>query len=104
MNKFKLRVYLKSFDFCLLNKLENELKQIAANASILISGPVYLPTKKERFNILRSPHVNKKSRDQLEISIHKRLIDFLDVDENFIFLLKDVFLGFSLELKFKFLK
>ncbi|AGS33175.1 30S ribosomal subunit protein S10 [Candidatus Nasuia deltocephalinicola str. NAS-ALF] len=98
-----IRVYFIYYDFILLNKIIFKVKNLALDKKIKYTGPVFLPSKINRFAILRSPHVNKDSRDHFQIITHKRFIDFLDVNSYFILLLKDCFFFFGLDFKFKFL-
>ncbi len=97
-----IRIYIKSYDFKILIKVINKLKILSLDNKIKFSGPVFLPTKKEIFNILRSPHVNKDSRDQFQISTHKRLMIFFNVDSKFILILRDSLFYYSLDFNFRF--
>ncbi len=97
-----IRVYIKSYDFKILIKIINKLKNLSTDNKIKHSGPIFLPTKKEIFNILRSPHVNKDSRDQFQLSTHKRLMIFFDVDSKFIIILRDSLFYYSLDFNFRF--
>ena len=76
--KKKLRIKLKSYDHRLLDKSVKEIIEIARRNGISVSGPVPLPTERTVFTVLRSPHIDKKSREQFEIRTHKRLIDFIN--------------------------
>jgi len=76
--KKKIRIKLKSCDHRLLDQSVKEIVGIAKRSGARISGPIPLPTKREVFTVLRSPHIDKKSREQFEIRIHKRLIDFVN--------------------------
>jgi len=78
MESKKIRIKLKAFDHRLLDESVKEIIEIARRTGVKISGPVPLPTKRELYTVLRSPHVNKKSREQFEICIHKRLIDIVE--------------------------
>jgi small subunit ribosomal protein S10 len=78
MDNKRIRIKLKSFDSRLLDKSVEEIIELARKSNVKIIGPIPLPTKKEIYTVLRSPHVNKKSREQFEIRIHKRLIDIVD--------------------------
>ncbi|BEH03951.1 hypothetical protein NDNC_1170 [Candidatus Nasuia deltocephalinicola] len=100
---FNIRSYLVYYDFNVLNNLILKLKKICLDNNIKYIGPVFLPTKNHKFSILRSPHVNKNSYDQLKICIHKRIIDFLKINYNIIILIRDCFFYYSLDFKFKFL-
>ncbi|MCM8818714.1 MAG: 30S ribosomal protein S10 [Candidatus Omnitrophica bacterium] len=78
MGEKKIRIKLKSFDHRLLDRSVKEIIEIAKSTGVSINGPVPLPTKREVYTVLRSPHVNKKSREQFQLKIHKRLIDIID--------------------------
>ena len=71
----KIRIALKSYDHVTLDQSASEIVRTARRTGALTSGPVPLPTKKTIYTVLRSPHVDKKSREQFEVRIHKRLID-----------------------------
>lgn len=71
----KIRIKLKAYDHRLLDASVQEIISAAQRTGATISGPIPLPTAISRFTVLRSPHVNKKSREQFEIRTHKRLID-----------------------------
>ncbi len=73
-----IRIRLKAFDHRLLDKSAREILDTAKRTGARVLGPVPLPTKKERFTVLISPHVNKDARDQYEIRTHKRMIDIVD--------------------------
>jgi small subunit ribosomal protein S10 len=75
MAKKKIRVRLRSFDGDLVDRSAKAIVQTVKRVGAVISGPVPLPTKINKFTVLRSPHVNKKSREQFEMRTHKRLID-----------------------------
>ena len=77
-NSQKIRIRLKAYDQSLLDQSTKEIVDTAKRTGAVVRGPVPLPTRIERFNVLRSPHVNKTSRDQFEIRTHKRLIDVLE--------------------------
>ena len=78
MQNQKIRIRLKAFDYKLLDQSAQEIVDTAKRTGAIVKGPIPLPTKKERYDLLRSPHVNKKSRDQFEIRTHLRLMDILD--------------------------
>ena len=71
----KIRIKLRAYDHRLLDKSTDKIIQTAKNTGAAISGPIPLPTRKTIYTILRSPHVDKKSREQFETRIHKRLVD-----------------------------
>ncbi len=74
----KIRIRLKGYDHRLLDQSVVEIMDTAKRTGAKISGPIPLPTKINRWTVLRSPHVDKKSREQFEIRTHKRLLDILD--------------------------
>jgi len=74
----KIRLKLKAYDHRLIDQSAQEIVDTAIRSGAKVSGPIPLPTKKELYTILRSPHVNKKSREQFHLVIHKRMIDLLD--------------------------
>jgi len=74
----KIRIKLKAFDYRLIDQSAKEIVQTAKRTGARIVGPIPLPTKKERFTVLISPHVNKDARDQYEIRTHKRMMDILE--------------------------
>jgi small subunit ribosomal protein S10 len=73
-----IRIRLKAFDHRLIDRSAAEIVETAKRTGARVKGPIPLPTRKERFTILVSPHVNKDARDQYEIRTHKRLMDFVD--------------------------
>ncbi len=78
MVKDKIRVRLRSFDVELVDQSAKSIVQTVQKSGVKVSGPVPLPTRINRFTVLRSPHVNKKSREQFEMRTFKRLIDILE--------------------------
>jgi small subunit ribosomal protein S10 len=75
MSAQRIRIKLRSYDHAVLDQSAGEIVQTAKRTGALTSGPVPLPTRKSVYTVLRSPHVDKKSREQFEIRVHKRLID-----------------------------
>ena len=73
----RIRIRLKAYDCRILDQSAREIVDTARRTGARIAGPVPLPTRKERWTVLRSPHVDKKSREQFEIRVHKRLLDIL---------------------------
>ena len=71
----KIRIRLKAYDHLSLDRSAEEIVRTAKRTGALISGPIPLPTKRSLYTVLRLPHVDKKSREQFEMRIHKRLID-----------------------------
>jgi small subunit ribosomal protein S10 len=74
----KIRIRLKGYDHRLLDQSVMEIMDTAKRTGAKVSGPIPLPTRINRWTVLRSPHVDKKSREQFEIRTHKRLLDILD--------------------------
>src|SRR5439155_887171 len=74
----KIRIRLKAFDYRLIDQSALEIVDTAKRTGAVVKGPVPLPTRIERFDVLRSPHADKTSRDQLEIRTHLRLMDIID--------------------------
>jgi len=77
----RIRIRLKAFDHRLIDQSAYEIVETARRTGAQIRGPIPLPTRKERFTILISPHVNKDARDQYEIRTHQRLLDIVDPTE-----------------------
>ena len=76
MNKIKIRI--KAYDHMLLDKSTEKIVRTAKNTGALVLGPIPLPTKRSLYTVNRSVHVDKKSREQFQIKIHKRIIDLLN--------------------------
>ena len=74
----KIRIKLKSYDHNLVDKSADKIVKTVKTTGAVVTGPIPLPTHKKIFTVLRSPHVNKKSREQFEIRTHKRLIEIVD--------------------------
>ena len=80
-NQEMIRIRLKAYDHQLIDSSAAKIVETAKRNGAQVSGPIPLPTKKEIVTILRSPHVNKDSREQFEIRTHKRLIDILNPNQ-----------------------
>lgn len=76
--KQKIRIRLKAFDHKILDQSAEKIVETAKRTGAAVAGPIPLPTERNVYTILRSPHVNKDSREQFEMRTHKRLIDILD--------------------------
>ena len=74
----KIRIRLKAYDYKLLDQSASEIVETARRTGAKVAGPIPLPTRINKFTVLRSPHVDKKSREQFEIRTHKRLLDILE--------------------------
>jgi len=78
MDNQNIRIRLKAFDHRVLDQSAREIVETAGRTGASVSGPIPLPTHRELFTVLRSPHVDKKSREQFEIRTHKRMINIID--------------------------
>jgi small subunit ribosomal protein S10 len=74
----KIRIRLKAFDAAIIDQTASDIIRTAEKTGATVSGPIPLPTRRQLFTVLRSPHVDKKSREQFELRTHKRLIDIYD--------------------------
>ncbi|MGM0507880.1 MAG: 30S ribosomal protein S10 [Fusobacteriota bacterium] len=97
----KIRIYLKSFDHKLLDEAAKKIAEKAKKSGANISGPMPLPTKKKIYTVLRSVHVNKKSREQFEKRTHRRMIEILNSSQKTIASLTSVNLpsGVGIEIR-----
>ena len=78
MDNTNIRIRLKAFDHRVLDQSTSEIVNTAKRTGAQVRGPIPLPTRIEKFTVLRSPHIDKKSREQFEIRTHKRLLDIVD--------------------------
>jgi small subunit ribosomal protein S10 len=78
IGKERIRIRLKAYDYRILDQSTGEIGETARRTGAQIAGPIPLPTMKNKYCVLRSPHVDKKSREQFEIRTHKRLLDILE--------------------------
>jgi small subunit ribosomal protein S10 len=78
MDGQNIRIRLKAFDHRVLDQSASEIVNTAKRTGAEVRGPIPLPTRIERYTVLRSPHIDKKSREQFEIRTHKRLLDIID--------------------------
>jgi small subunit ribosomal protein S10 len=78
MDHQNIRIRLKAFDHRVLDQSAREIVSTAQRTGAQVCGPIPLPTRIEKYTVLRSPHVNKKSREQFEIRTHKRVLDIVD--------------------------
>src|SRR2546427_77567 len=74
----RIRIRLKAFDHALIDQAAADIVRTAEKTGAQVSGPIPLPTKRQMWTVLRSPHIDKKSREQFELKTHKRLIDIMD--------------------------
>ena len=77
----KIRIRLKAFDHRLIDRSASEIVETARRTGAQVRGPIPLPTNRERYTVLISPHVNKDARDQYEIRTHKRVLDIVEPTE-----------------------
>jgi small subunit ribosomal protein S10 len=101
MENQKIRIKLKAFDHRMIDRSASEIVDTAKRTGAIVKGPIPLPTRIERFTLLSSPHVNKKARDQYEISTHKRIMDIVDPTEKTVDALMklDLAAGVDVEIK-----
>ena len=102
MKSNRLRIKMRAYDHSVLDLSVQDICQTAKNTGARIAGPIPLPTEINRFTVLRSPHVNKKSREQFEMRTHKRLIDIIDPTQQTIDMLMklDLSAGVDVEIKY----
>ena len=81
MQSQKIRIRLRAFDYRLIDQSTQEIVDTAKRTGAQVRGPIPLPTRKEKYTVLISPHVNKDARDQYEIRTHKRLLDIVEPTE-----------------------
>jgi small subunit ribosomal protein S10 len=103
MSSQNIRIRLKAFDYKLIDRSAAEIVDTAKRTGAVVRGPVPLPTRIARYDLLSSPHVNKTARDQMEIRTHQRLMDILDpTDKTVDALMKlDLPAGVEVEIKVK---
>ena len=101
MPQHKIRIKLKAYDHRILDQSALEIVDTARRTGADVSGPIPLPTKREDYTILRSPHIDKKSREQFQIKTHKRILDILNPTAKTIDALKklDLPAGVDVEIK-----
>jgi len=101
INSQKIRIRLKAYDHRLLDQSTKEIVDTAKRTGARIAGPIPLPTEINKFCVLRSPHVDKKSREQFEMRTHKRLLDILEPTQQTIDALMklDLAAGVDVEIK-----
>jgi small subunit ribosomal protein S10 len=101
MAKQRIRIRLKAYDHRVLDQSAEEIVETAKRTGAKLCGPIPLPTEIERYTVLRSPHVHKKSREQFEIRTHKRLLDILDPTAKTIDELKKLNLPAGVDIKIR---
>ena len=103
MDSQNIRIRLKAYDHRILDQSTSEIVSTAKRTGASVRGPIPLPTHLERFTVLRSPHIDKKSREQFEIRTHKRLLDIVDPTPQTVDALMklDLAAGVDVEIKLK---
>jgi small subunit ribosomal protein S10 len=101
MNMQKIRIKLKAYDHRLLDQAVAEIVETVRRTGAKISGPLPLPTKREIYTVLRSPVIDKKSREQFELATHKRLIDIFEPTSKTIDALKKLNLPAGVDVEIK---
>ena len=99
MQNQRIRIRLKAFDHKLIDVSTQEIVDTAKRTGAQVKGPIPLPTRKERFTVLISPHVNKDARDQYEIRTHKRMLDIVEPTEKTVDALMKLDLAAGVELQ-----
>jgi len=97
----KIRIKLKAFDYRLIDRSAIDIVRKAKDTGARVSGPIPLPTRKQKFCVLRSPHVDKNSREHFEIRTHKRLIEIVEYNEDTIQELQKLDLPAGIEVEVK---
>ena len=103
MDSQNIRIRLKAFDHRVLDQSTSEIVSTARRTGANVRGPIPLPTKIEKYTVLRGPHIDKKSREQFEIRTHKRLLDIVDPTPQTVDALMklDLAAGVDVEIKLK---
>ena len=101
MQSQKIRIRLRAFDHKLLDQSTREIVDTAKRTGARVAGPIPLPTAINRYTVLRSPHVDKKSREQFEIRTHKRVIDIVQATAKTIEALNKLSLPAGVDIKIK---
>ncbi|RDB31727.1 30S ribosomal protein S10 [Candidatus Similichlamydia laticola] len=97
----KIRIRLKGFDKGLLDHSARDITETAKRTGAMVVGPIPLPTSRERYTVLRSPHVDRKSREQFELITYNRLIEILDPPAKTLDALKGLALSCGVDIKLK---
>ncbi len=97
----KIRIRLKAYDHKLLDQSTSEIVETARRTGSAVAGPIPLPTSTKKFCVLRSPHVDKKSREQFEMRTHRRLLDILEPTQQTIDLLMKLELSAGVDVEIK---
>ncbi|MDP7715428.1 MAG: 30S ribosomal protein S10 [Candidatus Marinimicrobia bacterium] len=98
---FKIRIRMEAYDHRILDQSAADIIETAKRTGAKVSGPIPLPTRMERYTVLRSPHVDKKSREQFEMRTHKRLIDIIEPTPKAVDALNKLNMPAGIEVKIK---
>ncbi len=98
---FKIRIRMEAYDHRILDQSAADIIETAKRMGAKVSGPIPLPTSTERYTVLRSPHVDKKSREQFEMRTHKRLIDIIEPTPKAVDALNKLNMPAGIEVKIK---
>ncbi|MDP6432727.1 MAG: 30S ribosomal protein S10 [Candidatus Scalindua sp.] len=98
---FKIRIRMEAYDHRVLDQSVADIIETAKRTGARVSGPIPLPTRMERYTVLRSPHVDKKSREQFEMRTHKRLIDIIEPTPKTVDALNKLNMPAGIEVKIK---
>ncbi|MBD3815202.1 MULTISPECIES: 30S ribosomal protein S10 [unclassified Halothiobacillus] len=96
-----IRIRLKSFDHRLIDRSAAEIVDTARRSGARVKGPIPLPSRKERFTVLTSPHVNKDARDQYELRTHKRVLDIIEPTDRTVDLLMQLDLAAGVDVQIR---
>ena len=99
MQNQQIRIRLKAFDHRLIDQSTQEIVETAKRTGAQVRGPIPLPTRKERYTVLVSPHVNKDARDQYEIRTHKRVLDIVQPTDKTVDALMKLYLAAGVEVQ-----
>jgi len=97
----RIRIRLKAYDAALIDRSAKMIVETVKNKGGRVSGPIPLPTRIRKYTVLRSPHVDKDSREQFEIRVHKRLVDILNPSAELIAALSELQLPAGVEIEIK---
>ncbi|MCK4643960.1 30S ribosomal protein S10 [bacterium] len=100
----RVRIYLSAYDYRILDKTAQQIIKELKRSEGKMAGPIPLPTRVSRYTVLRSPFIDKKSREQFEIRIHKRLIDIVEYSPKTVEVLNKLVLPAGVEVKIKLTK
>lgn len=103
MKATRLRIKLRAYDYSLLDSSVGEIVKTAKETGARVAGPIPLPTEVNKYTVIRSPHIDKKSREQFEMRTHKRLVDIIDPTQQTIDSLMKLDLSSGVDVEIKYL-